>query len=151
MLWVVGFVGSVAAAMYHGTLIQNWKTIGLFCVLIPAVYVLAYWYHMRFPIIALEHGTLKLQVWWEKWQIEVASIKQIKKQRGFAAYPILKGLLHFTRPYWRIEIHYLKRGEEKQLDIDLTQFRKSETEELLGALKRVRADLDVPSLDRRGF
>lgn len=106
---------------------------------------------MRFPIITVTDGSIKLEVFWEKCEINYDSITRVRKERGFAAKPALGNFLFFTRPYWRIEILYLENGRQKDVDIDLTQFRKQETEELLAALKRLRPDLDMPSLDRRGL
>lgn len=108
-------------------------------------------FYMRFPVITVRDGFLKLQVWWEEWEIEHSSIKKITKKRGFAAKPVLGNILHLTRPYWRIEVHYLENEKEKDVDIDLTQFRRSEIEALLAILKRLRPDLDIPSLDKRGL
>jgi hypothetical protein len=151
MLWAVGLSGSLFAALWHGTLFSNLLIISIVGIIVPAAYICLYWYYMQFPIIKVTRKDLNIKTLWEKWNIPVESIVSVVRKRGFAARRVFGRLLQATRPFWRLEIHYMENGTENDVDIDLTLFRKKQTETLLETLRRLRPDLEMPTLGDRGL
>jgi hypothetical protein len=151
ILWVVGLFGSLSAALWHGTLLSNLGIIIIVVVIVPAAYICLYWYYMKFPVIKITRENVRITILWEKWNIPVESIVSIVRKRGFAARRVFGRLLQSTRPFWRLEIHYMQNGTENDVDIDLTLFRKKQTETLLETLRHLRPDLEMPRLDDRGL